>query len=399
MNLTLKNKFKIIFLLVPLNYLIDFSTFTIFHIHIDLWSYIIITQMLLIAYWFKNQRIINILLLIYVIIYALSYTTGYPLTNKVRYMLIFVSTISIMWLVIKNRNQIVIVSSKDKFFEIFSIFFITIFALSIPFVIPNSEVDNRLYLNGFLAPHHFAYYTAILGYFCLSRKKTILGLIILGFGVLSGSRTGVILAFLSLLFSFNNVFSVKSFLLFLFSVIIVLTISYFSFNEFIKTQLGYFQGSFSSATLSFDAYSQKSFTSYRSIVWLNLLNDFLKNPLDLYNFIGHGPKSSMSFNETKLGVAIWMHNDFFDIFYCYGYVGLSLFTYSIYKLIKSTKSFFLLIFILISSNINGFMTYDVTQILLVATIVILGKVNSNRYKVILTPKNKKYDFSNHSIIQ
>lgn len=380
MSLKLNNKFKFIFILIPLNYIIDFFSFTFFHYHIDLHGYILFLQILLFGYWFKNQRYLNITLLIYVLIYSYFYSTGYPLTHKVRYMLAFASTISIMWLIIKDRDKIATISKNNTFIEIFSILFIGLFILSGPFVIHNSQADQRVYLEGFLIPHHIAYYTAILGYFCLNRGKNILGLIILGFGVLTGSRTGLILAILTLIFSIKANFKleyllskhkIKHLSIILLLVSIVSVICYLLFHNIINTQLKYFVNSFKDATLSTDASSQKSFTSYRSIIWISLFDDYLKNPFDLFYFLGHGPISSMSFNKSRLGIEIWMHNDFFDILYCYGYLGCSLFIYTIYKLIKSTKSFYLLLFILISATLNGFIFYDSTQILLLATIIIL----------------------------
>jgi len=387
MNLTLNNKFKIIFLLIPLNYLLVFISFNFFEFHIDIGGYILLLQILLIAYWFKNQRVLNILLIIYVLLYSLFYNTGYPFSHKVRYMLIFASTISIIWLIIKSRDQIVKISLNNGFFEVFSILFMGIFALSIVFVTPNSNEEDRLYLDGFITAHQFSYYAAILGYFWLSKKKFILGLIILVFGLLSGSRTGLILVLLAFLFSLDFKLNSKKLIILFFSAIIISSIAYISINQLFRTQLDYYSDSFGSATPSFDEVSQQKFTSYRSIIFFNFFDYFQKNYLNVYSFIGNGPKSSLSFNEAKLGVALWMHNDILDVLYCYGYIGLSLYVYFIYKLIRSTKSFFLFFFILISSIINGFMTYDVTQMLLIATIIIVEKKNNIKSDTVLTINN------------
>ena len=75
-------------------------------------------------------------------------------------------------------------------------------------------------------------------------------------------------------------------------------------------------------------------TSSRSIFWIADINAF--NDLKVFNrIVGNGFNFVYDVNYQAVKSRIWAHNDFIQVLMTYGYVGLIVYIYSVYRLFKN----------------------------------------------------------------
>lgn len=233
----------------------------------------------------------------------------------------------------------------------------------------NSVEEDALDKKGFLISHAFGYYLAAFAMYYAFRKKvfnlTVLTLLCFFFS----RRTVVLLCLLGWFYYFKERYGKKKALI-ISSIAIVFIVSYIGFTTY-----------FGNFAFSLDPYDSESasFTSGRSRFWGSFIYFKLLNsntPLNEIIF-GAGPASSRDFNLQYCGIDVWMHNDFFDLLFCLGIIGLAIY---IYALISSCKQlgWYFGVFVLIAANMNGFMLYQTFPIIYLFVIIKSIECYNNR---------------------
>ena len=233
----------------------------------------------------------------------------------------------------------------------------------------NSVEEDALNKKGFLISHAFGYYLATFAMYYAFRKKvfnlTVLTLLCFFFS----RRTVVLLCLLGWFYYFKERFGKKKALI-ISSIAIVIIGSYIGFTTY-----------FGNFAFSLDPYDSESasFTSGRSRFWgafiyFKLLNS--NTPLNEIIF-GAGPASSRDFNLQYCGINVWMHNDFFDLLFCLGIIGLAIYIYAFISSCKQLGWYFG-VFVLIAANMNGFMLYQTFPIIYLFAIIKSIECYNNR---------------------
>lgn len=233
----------------------------------------------------------------------------------------------------------------------------------------NSVEEDALNKKGFLISHAFGYYLAAFAMYYAYRKKvfnlTVLTLLCFFFS----RRTVVLLCLLGWFYYFKERFGKKKALI-ISSIAIVIIVSYIGFNTY-----------FGNFAFSLDPYDSESasFTSGRSRFWGSFIYFKLLNsntPLNEIIF-GAGPASSRDFNLQYCGLNVWMHNDFFDLLFCLGIIGLAIYIYAFISSCKQLGWYFG-VFVLIAANMNGFMLYQTFPIIYLFVIIKSIECYNNR---------------------
>lgn len=223
----------------------------------------------------------------------------------------------------------------------------------------NSLEEDALEQKGFLISHAFGYYLATFVMYFAYKKKVIAMIVLTLLCFFFTRRTNVLLCGLGWFYYIYERHGFKIMIMSL-SCCIILCISYLS----AFTYLGDF-------AFSLDPTDSESaaFTSGRTRFWGSYIVYLQSGFMGIHEYLfGFGPASSREFNEIYAGLKVWMHNDFFDIAYCLGFVGLFFYIYVIAKAAKVLGWMFL-IFILIAANVNGFMLYQTYPIIFMFKIV------------------------------
>lgn len=224
----------------------------------------------------------------------------------------------------------------------------------------NSVEENALDKKGFLISHAFGYYLASLTMYYAYRKKAkyMLALSILCF--FFSRRTVVLMCALGWFYYLKERYGNKKSIIYA-SILGIICVAY------IGTTI-YF-GDFSFSLDPYDSESA-SFTSGRSRFWGSFIYFKLLSGHMPFNelMFGAGPASSRDFNWEYCGLKVWMHNDFFDILYCLGIVGLITYFYAIFLSCKKLGLYFG-IFLLLAANLNGFMLYQTFPIVYLFAII------------------------------
>jgi hypothetical protein len=240
---------------------------------------------------------------------------------------------------------------------IFSIFFVILYELSNKYAWDRSNNVEyydvvRVYKEGFVISHIATYYLAILGYALFILDRKILAILLWTYGITLGPRIGEILIFISVIFSLiNSKNKIKSLLfkrrlLIIIAYIIILLFSYFII------------------IIKYGSELLNVLTSGRLMFWKNALNIIEKDGLSWINFFGRGSGASFFENLKKFTLKIWLHNDFLDILYNLGILGLFSYLYFLYNYIYKFKAMYVLCFFLLSAFFNGFILYNSIFILI-----------------------------------
>lgn len=224
-----------------------------------------------------------------------------------------------------------------------------------------SSVDeDALDKKGFLISHAFGYYLSALTMYYAYRKKILYMVILSILCFLFSRRTVVLMCALGWLYYLNERFGKKT-------TIIASVLLVFVAITYMGTTAYFGDFSFS---LDPDDNESAAFTSGRSRFWGTFVYfKLLSGRMPIWEYLlGDGPATSRNFNEIYSGIKVWMHNDFFDILYCLGIVGLILYVYAIYRSCKKLGLYFG-IFLLLSANLNGFMLYQTYPIVYLFAVI------------------------------
>ncbi|OXA77569.1 hypothetical protein B0A65_16060 [Flavobacterium frigidimaris] len=295
---------------------------------------------------FDKRQLFLLLVFVY---YSIFFKNSFA--NNASYMINIIITCSL--LLFFTNCQIEKLSKKqEKILICFSICLISLYYLY------SSErfYEDRFYLVGFIIPHQFSYYCAFLLYYFISKKKFIISVFIGLAGIYVGVRSGFLAILISLLSYFRTIntgrmasVTIKILFSFVILYIIIGSVNNKSFEK-IDTLI--------SNTFNTNKQGQDEYTASRSIIWFNMFEEVKGDGFSFNNIIGRGPRSSYEFNNKKIGVAIWMHNDILDILFSLGIFGLCIYVYSFYKYLTTYRDIISVLLFLILIFTNGFFTYS-----------------------------------------
>lgn len=247
--------------------------------------------------------------------------------------------------------------------SIFSLVFVVIYEISSHYARTHvNESDAffdvvREYKEGFVISHFATYYLGALGLmlFLLKSRYLALGLWFYSFSL--GARIGIVYIALAIAiiilvnfkFIHDYIYKFRYIVLLLIGVVITAIAQRIIALQGVEALMVY--------------------TSGRSVFWIFAINDILTDGLNVANLIGRGPGSTIMLNMSKLGAKIWMHNDFIEIMYTFGVVGLSVYLSSFIIYFKKVRSIYLFLVFFLSAFFNGFMTYDPLFIIVINTLV------------------------------
>lgn len=302
-----------------------------------------------------------------VALYSCSYvllTHNGDFLNRFQYMLSFMLTVGALLTIDKLKiSEITRINTTLAF-----VFFLTFASLNLFFSVPKEGgLDGRIYYIGFIGAHEFSYLTAYLGYFLL-RMKNKWGLVIVLMGFPVGARSGLLLNMIVLFYFFWDTFRESKFAILLYLLMGVGgSVFVISMKGEILDNLSMITSTFENFTLDiFSEENQMAFmlTASRNILWAIFFQKVASDGFCLDNLIGRGPYSSNLLNERIYGEALWMHNDFFDTFYCLGLLGLLFYIFAIYRFFINTgKDYFFLAMLILSGFTNGFFGYKAIVII------------------------------------
>lgn len=223
----------------------------------------------------------------------------------------------------------------------------------------NSLEEDALEQKGFLISHAFGYYLAAFVMYFAYKKNAMAMIVLTLLCFFFTRRTNVLLCGLGWFFYIYERYGFKIMIMSL-CYAIILCFSYLGVSAYL--------GDFAFSLDPTDSESA-AFTSGRTRFWGSYIVYLQSGFMDVHEYLfGFGPASSRDFNEIYAGLKVWMHNDFFDIAYCLGFVGLALYIYVIVKAAKVLGWIFL-IFILAAANINGFMLYQTYPIIFIFKVI------------------------------
>lgn len=242
-----------------------------------------------------------------------------------------------------------------------SLCFMALYEISSYFAISrNSESDyyevERVYKEGFVLSHTACYYLSVLGYFLYLLRVRFLSICLWLYVITLGARVGFIYIFIA---------------------VIMLFIGHFPFlsKAMYKNKYSLWGGIIFSLFVGGSIVIQKVgteglmvFTSGRSVFWMNAWNTIYRSGYSWINFFGRGPKYSVIFNERTFGLKIWMHNDFIDILFNVGVIGLVIYLSAYIYYFNRVNAMFLFMVFTFTAIFNGFMSYDPLFIILLNTL-------------------------------
>ncbi len=337
--------------------------------------------LLIILFKDKKNKIITIIYSIYFIICLILYP---QIEGSKMYLSTVLNTCIILLYFSSEKLNCNDDESKkiiDKTIFLFTIFLIVSQLLTINNPLSfirfnyNSIEENALDQKGYLISHTFGYYLAAFIIYYAYKRKPILMFICTIICFFFSRRTNILLCGLGWFYYIYKRFGTKYLLISLIILFIIAT-SYISITSY-----------FGDFAFSLDPSDSESaaFTSGRTRFWGSFIVYMQSGLMDVGEYIwGFGPASSREFNEIYAGLKVWMHNDFFDIAFCLGFCGLFLYLYTIYRVTKSL-GIWILFFILISANLNGFMLYQIYPIVLIFAIIKELKPVKNKFILL---KNK-----------
>ncbi len=385
-NFFRKNSVLFIFSIIPFGYLVSFILEKVGASSIS--SYFFLFSLLCVSYMNKSKFSVYIFLsLIGYLIFNLYYFDE-KLTASAREMTPFILYLATMYsskYLINNLSK-VSYDSLYIFFKYFTIVFVTCFivtaALQGKAVYSSLEGSQRVYYNGFVISHQFSYFSILLAFIFLKFKKYFSVAILLVLALLVGNRISYLALLASLIIYLEGN---KSFLIT--HAIRKLSVVILSLSIFVLIYYIFWEPIFSWKNVSNVLMNQnyRDFTSGRSLFWYNGLLETIKHPILSSQFlIGNGPDSVEILANRLYGQYFWMHNDFMQVYYCYGLLGISLYIHGLYLFSKISKSKSIFWFILVTAFFNGFYTYGALQLIIMLIIVYkLRIVDRHKHKLLL----------------
>lgn len=243
----------------------------------------------------------------------------------------------------------------------FSILFVLVYEISSHFArdrnvtIEYYDVE-RVYKEGFVISHLACYYLVITGLVLFQLRSKLLAFFLWGYVASLGPRIGLVYIAVTLLFLLvyrrKQIINLITTYKYFFLLIIIITGWAFT-KKMIATK---------------GADSLMVYSSGRSVVWISAISKIIDDGLGIANIVGRGPKSSIKFNEKVLDIPIWMHNDFLDIIFNLGAIGLIIYFISFFKFFSKVPSQHFFYTFFLSAFLNGFFLYDPIFIIALTTL-------------------------------
>jgi hypothetical protein len=245
-------------------------------------------------------------------------------------------------------------------------------------------LDTRVYLSGFIIAHAFNYLVILLGFYMHQYKFKKYGFFLISLSIFTGTRSGLILALLTFIYLFLkdhplNLKLIIRFVLMSFIVVFAL-MSLRSHIPTLDTVLKTFEGK-GGSSYSYNLLDKGNieFSYGRTYLWFNAYHYFQKqsNGAFIPVIIGHGSFAIENLSNNLYRKSFWMHNDFVQIYFCYGLMGILIYLIAILKFRKyNYYGNYFFIFLLLSAMLNGFYKYAVIQYLII--FYLLDKTNNLR---------------------
>jgi len=375
-NILSEKKFFWLFVIGPIAYLVMYFQLIYFNaIAIPFLTYNYILVGIIIYYNYNNFNLPLVLCVVYLSLIVLFIGNLNDMQSKFTSSLRYVVTIASFIYFASSQTRMITAKKVSKMMSVFSILYIVIYYLSV-FLFPImgkasikfSATGSIMYLEGFFSVHNFAFTMAsfALYFYVIDKKKySIISAIA---GLFTGTRTGLLLNGMLLilinkeyLFSKYNRFRNISILL-ISLIITSIIVIYEPNNPITNTYERFFSADYT-ADKSFSDLDK--YSSGRTKLWEIAFIE-LKNSLNSTEIIfGHGPLASLLVNEKKIGIPLWFHNDFVEIVFAYGILGILLYLGTAYYFLSNANNKFLfLYFFLIAANFNGFYQYMNIPVLL-----------------------------------
>ncbi|TDW48588.1 O-antigen ligase-like membrane protein [Flavobacterium sp. 270] len=295
---------------------------------------------------FEKKQLFLLLVLVF---YSLFFKNSFA--NNASYMINIVITCSLLLFFTDSKIE-ELSKNQEKILICFSISLIFLYY----YFSSEKFYEDRFYLVGFIIPHQFSYYCAFLLYYFINKKKFLVTIFIGLAGIYVGVRSGFLAILISSLSYFRTINTNKKativFKILLASLFLYLAIGSINNKSFEKID------TLISNTFNTNKQGQDEYTASRSIIWFNLFEQVKQDGISFQNIIGRGPRSSYEFNNRKIGVAIWMHNDILDILFSLGAFGVFIYVFSFYKYLTTYKDLISLFLFLVLVFTNGFFTYS-----------------------------------------
>lgn len=224
-------------------------------------------------------------------------------------------------------------------------------------------------IRGVYIAHVFTYYCLIFSLYYIYRRRYINAFLILILCILLGRRTTLFLALINLFILFRS-YSNKYVRILGWSVAL-----FFCFWGGMKLLPDIISNSGQDVSLKSykiidDGGESNAISNGRSVIWYYMMEELDRTPfLSVKSILGRGPMSSVEYNRQLTGNAIWMHNDFFDILFCLGYLGLVLYLVVMIAYSLKIHSFVFFLYFGVMGFFNGFMHYNGGLIVLMFLLV------------------------------
>lgn len=373
-----------VFLSLPILSLFNYIISLLIDVEIkDITAYLRLILIFAIILINKHNTLYYLFLFLYFTLYIIFTKNPYPISAKANFMISFICFLSLTKFV--TDNNIILTSKSGSYtFKYLDIIIHAFFIISFIVALISGITDKwgRIYLNSFLSAHNLGYILVAFSYYFLIIKKNRIGFLYILFSIILGSRTVILMVLIIVIVYFKGR-KLKEIIPALIIVLILGLLFLYFFNDIINNQIEYYSSSLN-LLRDFgynDEEALSSFTSIRSLIFENMIIDVKKWTFIDYIF-GKGPLSSLIYNKNTIGYEIWMHNDFLDTFYSYGLFGLSLYLYSLIKIIKIKNYRAIGILIIIAALTNGFYTYYPEMYL---SLIVFNSQDISKYR-------KRYNF-------
>ncbi|MDR0834546.1 MAG: hypothetical protein LBN93_10270 [Candidatus Symbiothrix sp.] len=251
--------------------------------------------------------------------------------------------------------------------QILTVFIIFVLCYLVSIDSHSGGESERTYYHGFIIAHHYAYIAAFFGYFFIRQEKTLLGIAIVLSGTLVGTRSGLLVSAMPLIYAAKKYFTemegakIQKIIWISVLCLVGLAAVGYLFQEQIAPTINTFQTLSVETIAENDEEEMGKVSASRTIFWALMFTQIAEDGFTLPNLIGRGPAASLDFLEKNFDARIWMHNDFFDIFFCFGLLGLCVYIFCICCYYRQTRDIYFLFMLLLAAFTNGFCTYMAVQ--------------------------------------
>jgi hypothetical protein len=288
-------------------------------------------------------------------------------------------------------NKLDIDLEKFNVRHILICFFLFLFCYIISIDVSYQTFDGRVYYDGFVIAHHYAYIAAFFGYFFMLQQKTWIGIAVVLSGALVGTRSGLLVSAIPFIYLAKQYFNqsdrskIQKAVLLCVICIIGLGATLFLFKKQIAPTINTFTTLSVEAIAENDEKSLNEFSASRTLLWALMFTQVEEDGFTVPNLIGRGPASSKDFLDENFNMRLWMHNDFLDIFFCFGALGVGVYIFCICCYYRETRDIYFLLMVLIAAFTNGFFPYIAVQFVALHLLVI--KINKKQDILISNVEN------------